>query len=39
MIERADKFFGVYYRGDSSHIQEIEKEKATDFVIDGAIQN
>lgn len=38
MIDKAEKFFGVFFRGGSSHIKEIEQEQASDFVSDGAIQ-
>ena len=38
MIGKAEKFFGVYFRGGSSHIKEIEQEQAKDFVNDDAIQ-
>lgn len=39
MVERADKFFGVIFRGTSSYVQEVEQTRAYDFVVDDAIQN
>ena len=38
MISKAEKFFGVYFRGGSSHIKEIEQEQAKDFVNDDTIE-
>ena len=39
LLERAEKFFGVLFRGNSSHIKEVNREEAQDFVIDDNIQN
>lgn len=39
LLEKAEKFFGVLFRGNSSHIKEVNREEAQDFVIDDNIQN
>jgi len=39
LLERADKYFGVLFRGMSSHIKEIVKDEAADFIVESDIQN
>ena len=39
LLERADKYFGVLFRGMSSHIKEIVKNEASDFIEESYIQN
>jgi len=39
LLERADKYFGVLFRGMSSHIKEIVRDEASDFIVESDIQN